>query len=85
MRTAADATAREVVAAALLRAYYDGRRDAALSRLGRPPRGLDNPPDDEAIVQLLWERADAEMDEMRRRAMEVADAVVQETERGTER
>jgi len=75
-RTAADATTREVVAASLLRAYYDGRRDAALSRLGRPPQGLDDPPDDEDLVRLLWERDDAEMEEMRRRATEVADAVL---------
>jgi hypothetical protein len=75
MKTAAEATKREVIAAAILRAYYDGRRDAGLSRLGRPPRGLDDPPDDEDIVRLLWEKDDSEMEEMRKRALAVAGTI----------
>lgn len=80
IRTAADATPREIVAATILRAYYDGRRDQAmmhgdsLPHRARP-HGLDKPPDADAIVRLLWEEDDDATQMLRQRALNIADAV----------
>ena len=54
MKTADDATIQEVLAATILSAYYDGRIDSALHRVGKLTNGLVNPPDDDRLVKLLW-------------------------------
>ncbi|MBP9863667.1 MAG: hypothetical protein KBD62_37320 [Kofleriaceae bacterium] len=72
-----DPTRQELIAASFLRAYYDGKHDAARSRMGiDDPVGLDNLPDDTDVDRVLFEEDDDATNELRHRAMVLADSLM---------